>query len=82
MPNAIVKKYSQLTGKDIETVEKLWDKAVGIAKGQGRHPKEDAFYSYVVGILKNMLSITEGNEPLTFQEFIMSEQIRKDISGE
>lgn len=66
MPFAIVKKYADMTDTSVEEVEKLWKKAKAIAKGEGRDPKENDFYPYVVGILKNMLSI---NEMLTFEEF-------------
>lgn len=80
MPNALVKKYADLTGKDVEVVEDLWDKAKSIAKAEGRHPKDDAFYPYVVGILKRMLSINE--DYMSFKEFnevmALSESIKED----
>jgi len=67
MPNALIKKYANLTGKEVEQVEKLWDKAKAIAKGEGRDEKDDSFYPYVVGILKRMLSINE--DFISFSDF-------------
>ena len=63
MPANIIKSFSKKSGKSEEEVESLWQKAKSIAKEANR--EED--YAYIVGILKNMLSI---NESISFKEFI------------
>lgn len=63
MPASIVTSFAEKTGKSVQEVEKLWDKAKEIAKEEG----EPENYAYITGILKKMLKI---NESLTFRELI------------
>lgn len=55
MPNNIVQSFAKKSGKSIDQVEKLWQKAKAIAAEEGH--VED--YAYITGILKKMLSIKE-----------------------
>lgn len=80
MPNALVKKYAEVSGKEIEEVEKLWKKAVALAKDEGKKEKDDSFYPYVVGILKNMLSINE--DMLSYKEYREVKALSEDIEEE
>lgn len=62
MPSPYVKKLASETGKSVDEIEKLWDKAKGItADTFGK--SEDDFgtkeYKYTVGIIKNMLGVNE-----------------------
>ena len=57
MPNSIIKSFSKRTGKSVDDVERLWDKAQTIAKDNGL--SDERMYSYTVGILKKMLNIDE-----------------------
>ena len=59
MPAAVVKAFAKKTGKSEEEVEKLWDKAKGIAIDDGRKEDDENFYPYVTGILKKMLKLTD-----------------------
>ena len=80
MPSNIVKKYAEQTGKEVSEVEKLWKKAKAVAEGEGRKEKDKDFYPYVVGILKNMLSINESH--ITFEEFYEATKIAKEEPSE
>lgn len=80
MPNALVKKYAEVSGKEVGEVEKLWKKAVAIAKDEGRKEKDDNFYPYVVGILKNMLSINE--DILSYKEYTEVKALSEGIEEE
>ena len=53
MPAPLVKSFASKTGKSVDEVERLWDKAKSRAAEQG-HEEE---YDYIVGILKNMLKL-------------------------
>ena len=57
MPNSIVKSFAKKTGKSVQDVEKLWDKAVGIAAKQGLAKDSEAFFAYTTGVLKKMLKL-------------------------
>lgn len=64
MPSNTVKSFAKKTDKSVDKVEELWHKAKDLATEQGitigKSKKTKAkFYSYVTGILKKMLSITE-----------------------
>jgi len=61
MPSNIVTSFANKTGKSVEEVEKLWDKAKDLAKNEYPEVKEDddRFYSIVTGILKKMLRVEE-----------------------
>jgi len=78
MPNTIIKSFSKKSGKSIQEVEKLWDKAKALAKE--KMPEDDEkFYAYVTSILKNMLSINEG----VFEKFkhLLKESKKKVFLG-
>lgn len=57
MPNSVIKSFAKKTGKTVSEIESLWDKADTIAKDKGISDSDK--YAYIVGILKNMLSIDE-----------------------
>ena len=57
MPNSIIKSFAKKSGKSIDEVEALWDKAKKIALKNGLPEGTDAFYAYVSGILKKMLKV-------------------------
>lgn len=61
MPASIVKLFSEKTGKSIQDVETLWDKAKVIVKKEYPKVKEtdDNFYQIVTGVLKKMLGLSE-----------------------
>lgn len=59
MPNNVVKSLAKKSGKSVDDVEKLWDKAKKIAVDDGRSEDDEDFYPYVTGILKKMLKIKE-----------------------
>ena len=59
MTNSIIKSFAKKTGKTEEDVEKLWDKAIEIAKEKDVAPESDEFYKVVTGTLKKMLKIDE-----------------------
>ena len=60
MPNATVKSFAEKSGKSIEEVEELWDKAKSIAD-KLKHVDKDSeqYYVYVTGSLKRMLNIED-----------------------
>ena len=60
MPANIVKSFSQKTGKSVQEVEKLWDKAKAIAADEG----ESENYAYITAILKKMLKLNESYRDL------------------
>jgi hypothetical protein len=61
MPNNIVKSYSKKTGRTVEEIEKLWNKALTLSKKSKSRKKKGkkSIYRYSVGILKKMLSLKE-----------------------
>jgi hypothetical protein len=61
MPSTLIKNYAKESGKPINEVEKLWQKAKTIAKKKFA-TKDSEYYAYTVGILKNMLSISSQDE--------------------
>lgn len=62
MPNSIVTALAKESGKSVKAVEKLWKKAKEItADSFGKTESEftDRDWSYVTGVLKNMLGLEE-----------------------
>ncbi len=59
MPSNIVTSFADKTGKSVEEVEKLWNKAKELVKEKGIPEDSDSFYKVLVGILKNMLKIED-----------------------
>ena len=57
MPISQLKSLAQKAGVSLDKAEKLWKKAVSVAKEQGRSPDDEEFYAVVVGIVKNMLKL-------------------------
>jgi hypothetical protein len=55
MPNSVVKSLAKKSGRSVDEVEGLWDKAVSLAGKKGLSQDSDNFYAYVTGILKRML---------------------------
>lgn len=55
MPNSMVQSFAKKTGKSVDRVEHLWDKAKKIATDAGR--TDD--YAYITGVLKKMLGLKE-----------------------
>lgn len=53
MPTNYIKSLHEKTGRSIESLEKDWDKAKGIAEGEGR--KDD--YAYTTGIFKRLADV-------------------------
>ena len=57
---ALVKAFAEKSGRSVEEVERLWDKAKEIVKKEYKIDEDDPdFYRLVVGILKRMLKIEE-----------------------
>ena len=62
MPSPYVKKLARETGKSVDEIESLWDKA---KKAAGEHFKkspsefQDQEYAYTVGIVKKMVGLDE-----------------------
>ena len=57
MPAEVVKSFANKTGKSVQEVEKLWNKAKEIATKEGI-PKK-GFFAFVTAVLKKMLGIKE-----------------------
>jgi 3-methyladenine DNA glycosylase Tag len=74
MPSSLIKSFAEESDKSESEVEKLWNKAKEIAKEQGKGDN----YSYIVGILKKMLKINEGNYMKTFKEIALRESKNSD----
>lgn len=55
MPTPTIKNFAKRSGKSEKEVEALYQKAKEIAKEAG----EEENFAYIIGILKNMLSINE-----------------------
>lgn len=54
--SALIKSFADKTGRSVEEVEKLWNKAKEIVKKEYKKSEEDSdFYRLVVGVLKKML---------------------------
>lgn len=70
MPANIVKSFADKSGKSIQEVEKLWNKAKAVAADEGQ--KEN--YAFITGILKKMLGL---NESETFKEFLIMKDIER-----
>jgi hypothetical protein len=67
MPNNIVVSFSDKTGKSVDEVEALWDKAVEITQdtfGSNKKNFGNKEYKYTVGVLKNMLNIKENKKSI------------------
>lgn len=64
MPASVVKGLAKQSGKSEAEVEKLWDKAKGLAKKEypDVEPDSDRYFKIITGILKNMVGISEGEE--------------------
>ena len=59
--SALVKAFADRTGRSVEEVEELWDKAKEIVKKEYNKSEDDPdFCRLVVGVLKKMLGIGEG----------------------
>ena len=79
MPNNIIKSFAEKSGKSIEEVEALWDKAKRITdkeyiKKDGQN--DDRYYSIVTGIVKKMLKIEESTIE-KFSKYLIMEDIKK-----
>ena len=60
MPNATVKSFAEKSGKSIEEVDELWDKAKSIADKLKHVDKySEQYYVYVTGTLKRMSNIED-----------------------
>lgn len=61
MPNAIIRSFSDKSGKDEQEVERLWTKATELVNQKYPEIKsgEDKYYALITGILKKMLKINE-----------------------
>lgn len=61
MPSDLIKNYAEKTGKSIDELEKLWEKAKEITseKGFSEENSPDLFYSYTHGVFKRMLGIKD-----------------------
>lgn len=57
MPSSIIKSFAKKTGKSIEEVESLWDKAQKIAQKKGLSKDPDSFFAFATGVLKRMLKL-------------------------
>lgn len=57
MPSSIVKSFAKKSGKSIDEVEALWDKAIDLTTKRGLSSSSSSFYAYAVGILKKMLKV-------------------------
>jgi hypothetical protein len=69
MPNALIKKYANKTGKSIDTIEKTWEDIVDGLKKSGKSENDKSFYPIVVSVLKKKLGI---NESITsYSDFIL-----------
>lgn len=66
MPNSLVKKYAEKSGKTIPEVENIWKDIVNGIKDSGKSKDDPRFYGLVVSILKKKLNI---NESLSWKEF-------------
>lgn len=57
MPNNIVKSFAKKSGKSIDEVEALWDKAVKLAVKKGLVKDTGAFFAYVTSTIKKMIKL-------------------------
>jgi hypothetical protein len=77
MASAQLKALSEKTGKSMEEVEKLWDKAKTIVskeyKDVSKEKDSDKYYSLVMGVLKKSLGVKE-----SFIDMIDAEMIQLD----
>jgi len=79
MPNALLLSLSKSTGKSVDKLEQLWDKAQEITK-KAIHNNEidqddETYYKYTVGVLKKMLKMESVElDPVT-------ERIRNRLGG-
>lgn len=72
MPSATIKKMAKKSGKSIEEVERLWDKAMDIAKKKGLQDPA-ILIPYAMGVLKKMVSVKEAYDDLNSSYKIRSE---------
>jgi len=75
MPNDVVKSFADKTGKSVDEMEKLWNKAKAKAKEEYPDIKADSdeFYKRTMGIFKKMAGVKEGRETKTFFDLIKEE---------
>ena len=60
MPNATIKSFADKSGKSVDEVEELWQKAKRITdKVESIEKDSEQYYAYVTGIVKNMLNIED-----------------------
>lgn len=59
MPNALVKKYAQETGKSVEHVERWWDEAKESAAKKFKK-SDPRFWAYVNGIVEKRGKLVHG----------------------
>lgn len=86
MPASSIPAFAKKSDKSESKVEKLWHKAKGIAKEQGlkigkSKESKAKFYSYVTGILKKMLSITESEVQEQFGHLMTEMLTSADLSA-
>lgn len=65
MPNAVVKKYAEKTGKSVAEVEKVWDEAKEQTKDKFKED-DPSFWAYVNGIVKKRLGLSESIQLIEF----------------
>lgn len=58
MPAPVIKSISKKSSKSTKELEKLWDKAVDMAKKKD-FPDDVVMYKYATGILKKMAGVSE-----------------------
>lgn len=69
----VVKGLAKDSGKSEKEVEKAWDEAIKIAEdefGKKESKFSDKEYSYVTGIVKNMLGMKESYKKPSFKEYL------------
>lgn len=78
MPAALLKSFSEKTGKSLKRIEHLWKIATKAAKRQGH----DGEYDYMVGTLKRMLGLTESMMIFSdLNEFVLINESSDDIKS-
>jgi len=65
MPSDIVKSFAEKSGKSVQEVEALWNKAKEIVIEQGISEDDKSFYKILVGILKKMLKVETESATVT-----------------
>ena len=77
MPNNIITTFAEKTGKSIEQVEDLWDKAKEVVLKKTSE-YDEKFYPTVVHVLKKMLHLNENGEINPLSQFMI--QILTSVS--